>query len=57
MKVLCWNVRRIGGGGKLSVIKDLILRNKILFIALVETKSGNLSENWVRRVLGSFEFD
>ena len=57
MKILCWNIRGIGGVSKMGVIKEMIQKNKILFLGLVETKSTKGSENWVRRIWGPFEFD
>ena len=48
MKVMCWNVRGFGSGGKIGAMKDLVLKNQILLFGLVETKSSNLNERLVR---------
>ena len=57
MKFLSRNIRGIGGDGKVGVAGELVYKNNISFLGLVETKSSSIKENLVRRIWGSYDFD
>ena len=42
---------------EVGAIKELLPKHKIQFLGLVEIKSANVSENWIRRIWGRFDFD
>ena len=41
MKLICWNMRRIGGGGKAGEISKWIKLHRIGFVGLIEMMCNN----------------
>ncbi|GKV27606.1 hypothetical protein SLEP1_g36762 [Rubroshorea leprosula] len=57
MILLSFNVRGLGGGGKRRHIRDLILREKVEFLAVQETKLEVVDRKLCRMVWGKEDFD
>lgn len=57
MNLLFWNVRGLGRGEKCITIKELIIRKKISFMGLVETKHRNSFNRGVGRMWGRDGFN
>lgn len=56
MNCLVWNVRGIGGSGKASVIRNLVLSRNPAVMGSVETKHSTLTMQLVRRWWGKDNF-
>ena len=53
MRILCWNIRGIGGGCKIGAVRKMICQNKVGFMGLVETKKARSSVQEICRLWGS----
>ena len=52
MKIICWNSRGIGGGGKIGVVREMMHVKNVCLLGLVETKMYNLNEVFIRKMWG-----
>ena len=50
MKILCWNVRGIGGGGTVRHVAKLIREHRVGFVGIIETKKETIDQSLVRRI-------
>ena len=57
MKMICWNLRGIGGGNKIREVAKWVSQRRIDFIALIETMKGDISEFLIRRLWGSDDYN
>lgn len=57
MNLLSWNVRGLGRGEKCITIKELIRKNNISLLGLVETKHKNSFIRRIRRMWGRDDYD
>lgn len=45
MNILCWNIKGIRGSGKIGAARYFMLKHKISFLGLVETKASSINDN------------
>ena len=57
MKILSWNVRRLGSWVKRAIIKESVQRNKIDLLLIQESKLRTVSNSIVKEVWGSSTTD
>ncbi|XP_071714380.1 uncharacterized protein [Rutidosis leptorrhynchoides] len=57
MNILSLNIRGVGQDGKVNWMKKLCLKEKPIILCLQETKSGELSELWIKNIWGSSDFN
>lgn len=57
MNCLFWNVRGVGKGEKCISIRNLVKRNKISLLGMVETKHRHSFRRRVRRMWGNDGYD
>lgn len=55
MKIISWNARGIGGGGKVGVIRDMVRKHEVVFLGVVETKAASVSEVIIRKMWRSYD--
>ena len=41
MKIACWNVRGLGGDGKVGMVRKFIKEHNLSFLGIVETKKAS----------------
>ena len=56
MNALFWNIRGIGKGEKVASIRKLIVRHKVSFMGLVETKHKRTLKSRIKRMWGNDDF-
>ena len=52
MKIAVWNVRGLGSGGKVSMIRKLMREKQISFMGIIETKKSSFDRNQAARLWG-----
>ena len=57
MNYLFWNIRGLGKGEKISTIRTLVVKNKVSFMGLVETKHRRSINSRIKRMWGSGDYD
>ena len=57
MKILCWNIRAIGGRGKVRQLSKMIREERLGFVGVIETKKDTMDLNLVRRIWGMDDYD
>ena len=57
MNILCWNIKGIRGSGKIGAARYFMLKHKISFLGLVETKASSINDNMMQRLWGNFVCD
>lgn len=43
MNIVCWNIRVVGRGPKLPIIRKLVSGQNLFFVGLIETKHKTLN--------------
>ena len=56
MIISCWNVRGLGCGGKVSMVRKLIKEKRVSFFWVVETKKASLDRDQVASLWGGGTF-
>lgn len=56
MNYLVWNVRGLGKGEKCMTIRNLVAKNRINFLGLIETKHRNTIRRRLKRMWGCDDF-
>ena len=56
MNLISWNIRGLGGGGKIGVLRKFIRDRKVSFLGLVETKCSRIRESLIRKIWCDGEF-
>lgn len=57
MKILSYNIRGLGGAGKKRHIRDLVMKERVDFLVIQETKMGVISRKICSSLWGSEEFN
>ena len=57
MKILCWNIRGIGGGGKVRQMSKMIREERLGFVGVIETKKESIDHSMVKRIWGLNDCD
>lgn len=56
MNLLSWNVRQLGGHGKIGSIRKLVMEMRVTFLGSSKTKTKDLVERRVRKLWGDDNF-
>ena len=57
MKIVTWNVRELGGWGKVNMVQKLVREKQVSFIRVTETKNSSFNRILAAKLWGGSNFN